>query len=239
MLQLQRQNDIMRLLKEKKELTVKELCATLYASPATVRRDLAELEKRGLLKRSFGGAVLTEDYSNQIPHFVRFSSNLPQKRQICAMAAKFIQSGDTIFVDSSSTTYFLAPHLAKIEDITVITNNPYLSIMLSELNVHNFCTGGEMLNDSGALVGGDAARFVSKIYAHKCFFSARGWDEHVISDSSKAECDVRIAMLEHSSEHFLLCDTTKWHKIYPYIIAKTPNMTAVIDENFEFKGGTE
>ena len=71
MLQLQRQNDIMRLLRKNKELTIKEICTKLYCSPATVRRDLVELERQGLLKRSFGGAVLSEDFSNQLPLSIR------------------------------------------------------------------------------------------------------------------------------------------------------------------------
>ena len=61
MLQLQRQNEIMRLLEAHKELTVKELCAMLFYSPATIRRDLSDLEQKRLLRRSFGGAVFVEN----------------------------------------------------------------------------------------------------------------------------------------------------------------------------------
>ena len=71
MLQIKRQNDLMSLLRDQKELTVKELCAALFSSPATIRRDLRVLEEKGLLKRSFGGAVLVEDYSNQQPRALR------------------------------------------------------------------------------------------------------------------------------------------------------------------------
>ena len=69
MLQLERQQDLMRLLQIHKSMTVKELCDALYASPATVRRDLAALERAGLLQRSFGGAVLCEVFPDQRPFF--------------------------------------------------------------------------------------------------------------------------------------------------------------------------
>lgn len=79
MLQLKRQQDILSLLGEHKSMTVKELCAVLYASPATIRRDLAEMERAGLLRRSFGGAVLTESYPDQMPLAVRASDRITEK----------------------------------------------------------------------------------------------------------------------------------------------------------------
>ena len=230
MLPLQRQNDILRLLSEKKEMTVKELCAALYYSPATVRRDLADLEARGMLKRSFGGAVLTESYAEQLPLTIRAAQNIAAKKQICQKAAALVASGDTIFLDASSTTYFLAPYLRDVSDLTVITNNPHLSVVLSGYKIHNFCTGGEMLNDSIALVGSDTERYVRGVRAHKCFFSARGVCEGEITDSSKPERDVKLAMLERSDTHILLCDSSKSGLSFPWHIANTDAVDHVVDE---------
>lgn len=228
MLQIKRQNDLMHLLREHKELTVKELCALLFSSPATIRRDLRELEEKGLLKRSFGGAVLVEDYSNQLPRDLRYSTNIQQKKLLCSRAAQLVHDGDTIFIDASSTTYFLAPHLKKYKELTVITNNPSLCLLLSQMKIHNLCTGGEMLNDSFALVGREAERFVSRIHAHKCFFSARGYTDF-ISDSSRPERDIKEEMLANSDLSVFLADASKKGNAYPYPIA---NITK-IDEIFE------
>lgn len=231
MLQLQRQNDIIRLLKEKKELTVKELCAALFCSPATVRRDLAELEEQGLLKRSFGGAVLNTSFFDQQPLTVRGIKKIPEKQHICARAWQFVHAGETIFVDASSTTYFLASHLKDIADITVITNNPCLNIVLSQMKVRNYCTGGEMLNQSIALVGSEAERFVRGVHADAFFFSARGVYDQQISDSSKEERDMKVAMLEHSEKHYLLCDSSKKNQRYPYIITSLNTIDEIIGED--------
>lgn len=229
MLQIKRQNDLMSLLRDQKELTVKELCAALFSSPATIRRDLRVLEEKGLLKRSFGGAVLVEDYSNQQPRALRYSTNVLQKKALCAKAARLVRDGDTIFIDASSTTYFLAPYLKKFNELTVITNNPGLSLLLSEMKIHNLCTGGEMLNDSFALVGRDAERFVSKIHAHKLFFSARGYADSV-SDSSRLERDIKEEMLAHADTSCFLADLSKQNTTYPYPICPLASIDEVILE---------
>ena len=230
MLQLERQQDILRLLSEQKSMTVKELCAALYASPATIRRDLADMERAGQLRRSFGGAVLTENYPDQMPLAVRACDHIAEKKRICAKAVQWIQPGETIFIDASSTTYFLIPHLREIPELTVITNNPNVNIALAQHNVRSFCTGGEMLNGSIALVGSEAERFVRGVHAHAVFFSARGVCDGAISDSSAGERNVKLAMLEHATRNYFLCDTSKYGQIYPYLITKTDEIDMVLDE---------
>lgn len=230
MLQLERQQDILKLLGERKSMTVKELCAVLYVSPATVRRDLADLERAGLLRRSFGGAVLNESYPDQLPLTVRASDHIAEKKKICAKAALRIQPGETIFIDASSTTYFLIPHLRDIPDLTVITNNPNVNIALAEQNIRSFCTGGEMLNGSVALVGSEAERFVRGVRAHAFFFSARGLCDGAVSDSSVAERNVKIAMMEHATRRYFLCDSSKIGHIFPYLITHTDQIDDMISE---------
>lgn len=230
MLQLQRQNEIMRLLELHKELTVKELCAMLYYSPATIRRDLADLEEKGLLTRSFGGAVINDSFNEQFPLTIRSTRNIAQKKRICAKAAQYIQPGETIFLAASSTTFFLAPYIKDIPDVTVITNGPHLNIKLSEYKVRNLCTGGEMLTGSIVLVGSEAERFVRGIKASKMFFAARGIANGFISDSSKMERDIKIAMMEQSQKRFFLSDLSKNGLEYPFCIARESEIDMIIDE---------
>ena len=220
MLQLERQKDLMRLLQMQKSMTVKELCDALYASPATVRRDLAALEQAGLLQRSFGGAMLCETFPDQQPFAVRSSEQTAQKKKIAAKAASLIHPGETLLLDASTTTHFLIPHLRDIPDLTVITNSPRACLALAEAGVRCLCTGGEMLASSMALVGSDAEAFVRKIRAHVCVFSARGICDGEICDSSKPERDLKIAMLERAERSILLCDSSKEGRRYPYVIAE-------------------
>lgn len=221
----------MELLSVHREMTVKELCAALYSSPATIRRDLSELEQKGLLRRSFGGAVLTESYTDQLPLQIRRAAHIAEKKKIAAKAIGYIHSGDTVFLDASSTTYFLGEHLGAFEDLTVITNNPHLCTTLASMQIRTLCTGGEMLHSSVALVGSEAERFVGNFYADVCFFSARGCSAHEFSDSSKAERDIKIAMLERSEKQYCLCDSSKQGQRYAFRIAKEEHISGMLDES--------
>ena len=218
------------MLKKEKNLTVKELCSALFCSPATVRRDLADLEAQGLVKRSFGGAVLNENFFDQQPLSIRGVKNVEAKQRIAAQASKLLRGGETVFLDASSTTYYLAPYLNEIPDLTVITNNPHLNIVLSQMKVNNYCTGGKMLTSSIALVGSEAERFIRGLRADVFFFSARGCSDGVISDSSKEERDIKIAMLEHSERHCFLCDRSKFGFAYPYVVAEQSKIHEIISE---------
>lgn len=228
MLQLERQKDLMRLLQAQKSMTVKELSAALFASPATVRRDLAALEKAGLLTRSFGGAVLCEAFPDQQPFSVRSEAHIAEKKRIAAKAAGYIHAGETVFLDASTTTFYLVPHLKNVPDLTVVTNSPRTCIALAELDVRCFCTGGEMLEGSHALVGSSAERFVRGICAHVCVFSARGVSNGTITDSSKGERDLKIAMLDQSARCIFLCDRSKEGKLYPYIVTDVSRVDEVL-----------
>ena len=229
MLQLERQQDLMRLLRTQKSMTVKELCAALFASPATVRRDLAALEQAGLLTRSFGGAVLNETFPDQQPLAVRSGEHVSEKKRLAARAAAMIHPGQTVFLDASSTTYYLVPHLREIPDLTVITNSPRACLSLAELGVRCLCTGGEMLEGSMVLAGSDAERFVRGVHAHVFLFSARGIAQGEITDSSKAERDLKIAMLEQAERGIFLHDASKEGKRYPYIIATQDRVTVIAE----------
>ena len=233
MTQNPRHDRIVEILAEKKDVSVKELCSMLYLSPATVRRDLSALEHKGLIKRSFGGASLIESFSDQLPLAIRSSENITRKKKLCERAAALIANGDTVFIDASTTTYFLPFYLKEKKDITVITNSPSLCMLLSDLKMRNICTGGEMLTDSVALVGADAIKFIEGIHANKFFFSARGYDidSGIISDSSKGERDVKIAMLKNSRSAYFLGDSSKEGSIYAYRVALAEQITALITEH--------
>lgn len=221
MLQLQRQEDLLRLLEQKREMTVKELCAALYCSPATVRRDLEDLQRRGRLRRSFGGAVYQERYPDQLPLALRSAAHISEKKRLCARAAALIRPGDTVLIDASSTTYFLAPWLKEIPEVTVVTNNPYLTVVLAETGVRCLCTGGETLSSSLALTGSDAERFVRGVRANLFFFSARGVCRGEITDSSKGERDLKRAMIERSEKSCFLSDESKEGLCFAYRVADT------------------
>lgn len=229
MFEIERLDRILALLREKQTATVKALSSQLYASEATVRRDLNELEKRGLIKRVHGGAVLLDSANRELPLYVREQQNVEAKRIIAAKAARYLQDGQVIFLDASSTVMFLIKHLESFQSLTIITNGLKTAQELSSLNHKVYCTGGLMLHNSSAYVGDFAADFVRHFNADVFFFSSRGMTEDGrITDESSEETNIRRVMFAQSRKRIFLCDRSKIGKTYCYNLCSTNQLDACI-----------
>ena len=128
-----RHKEILNILEESGAISIRELTKRLYVSEATVRRDLAELDRVGALKRTFGGAKPLIDTNKQVPLFSRESMDSKAKSEICRNAAQLVREGNTIFVDGSSTAQYLVKYIAHLKDIVVVT----YSIKTAELMCQN------------------------------------------------------------------------------------------------------
>ena len=106
MLTLERQNDILEYLKQNKTATVRDLATRLYVSDATIRRDLAEMEILGLLRRSHGGAVLLEKNRDELSVLVRMEQNADAKRIISELTIPLLEPYASFWLDSTSTVRF-------------------------------------------------------------------------------------------------------------------------------------
>ena len=217
MLEYTRLDSILEYLRENRNATVADLARRLYASEATIRRDLSALEQRGLLRRLHGGAVLTDDVRAEVPLAVRAQQNTRAKREIAAEAARCLEDGQVIFLDASSTALCLLRHLENYQNLTIVTNGLRTAEALSRLPHKTFCTGGLMLHNSSAFVGSYAEDFIRHFNADVFFFSSRGLsDDGMITDASQEENAVRQAMRAASRRHIFLCDDSKIGKTYCY-----------------------
>lgn len=231
MYNIERQNEIINILVERKSISVNKLSKMLYVSPPTVRRDLSELEKQGKVSRTHGGVVLRLTAESEIPLMYREDQNAIAKRIIATKAAQQIQNGSVVFLDASSTAAHIIPFLKKYSDIVVITNSPKTSMKLGENNIKNYCTGGLLLKHSVAFVGSETEKFISNINADLLFFSSRGYmEDGFISDSSIEEATIKKAMIRNSEKSFYLCDSSKKNKKYIYNICSTKDVTGIITE---------
>lgn len=219
MLNKEREQEILNILKISNGfVTVKYLCDTLYASESSIRRDLQSLEKRGLLKRTYGGAELISNFSNIITFNHRTQQNVIAKRSIASKAASLIKDGDIVFLDQSSTAFYLANEIINRSGLTVVTNNTEILIRLANSNLRVMSSGGYLSEENrNCLIGGDAIHTFDGIYADIMFFSAKSINnEGVISDCSREEIVVRNAMMKNSAQKVFLCDSTKFgtHSAY-------------------------
>ena len=133
MLPLERQNKILEILSKKQAVTVDELCARLYSSGATIRRDLQALESNGLLRRTHGGAVFVDGNARDFPQTMRETENLIPKSIIAKRALPYIHEGQTLFMDASSTVCQLEEKLKGFQHMRVITNGLKTANILSEI----------------------------------------------------------------------------------------------------------
>lgn len=219
MLNKEREQEILNILKVTNGfVTVKSLCDTLYASESSIRRDLQSLEKRGLVKRTYGGAELVTNFSNIITFNQRTQQNINAKRLIAQKAATLIKEGDIVFLDQSSTSFYLANEITNRSGLTVVTNNTEILVRLANSKIKVISSGGYLSSENrNCLIGGDARQTFENIYADIMFFSTKCIStEGIISDCSREEIIVRNAMLKNSAKKVFLCDSTKFGIHSPY-----------------------
>ncbi len=208
--QTPREQAITDLIEEKGFMSVNALSAALYASPSSIRRDLAKLEEKKIVQRTHGGAVLSKDSGIVSPFFKRKAIHTEQKQKAAAKAAFLIHDGMTVMIDGSSTALQMLPHLKKHKDIRVFTNNLYTYQAAIEMGLEAYCFGGGPSADPETLSGIITEEAVSQIYTDMLFFSSKCVSENGdITDPVDGENRVRRIMLEHAKTRVFLYDTSK------------------------------
>jgi len=232
MIKKERQERILELLSRKEFVTVNEISQILFISPSSARRDLSELEHKHLVKRSYGGARLITAKSNVVAFSERSYGNVPAKQAIAAKAAQLVKEGSIVFLDQSSTCYFLAMELSRLQNLTVVTNNLEILSLLSRTELRVVATGGTVSREnSNCLVGGGAERGFSEIYADVMFFSANGMTEGgIITDCTQEEIFLRQAMLDHAARRVFLCDSSKLGKQAPFVQCDLGRVDTLVSE---------
>lgn len=233
MLAYERKQQILKLLRNNgKVITVDRLCRELFASGATIRRDLKELEENKLIHRTHGGAVLVEGSSTEDPLVFRENQNSLRKQAIADMAIRHIENGMTLFLDSSTTVFLLAKMLDRFSSLQVITNGLKTALLLSDYpNVRLMCTGGVLRENSKSLTGLSTKDFISRYNADIAFMSCRGFSiSNGASEANEDEFYVKHQFIENSKKAILLCDTSKLDRDFLCRIAPLSDFYEVITE---------
>ncbi|MEG0839686.1 MAG: DeoR/GlpR family DNA-binding transcription regulator [Hydrogenoanaerobacterium sp.] len=211
MLSVERQNQILLLLKANKSVMVSELAKTFFVSEATIRRDLARINKQKLIKRTYGGAILLEAFNHPLPISIREKEYSLEKDIIGKLAASFICDFDSVIIDSSSTALSVVKYLSGLHDLTIITNSIKAMSLIEQSVSHKLlCTGGESYDNTLSLVGASAEDFIKHYNANKLFFSCRAISQKYISDLASEEASLRNVMISQSEKVFLMADHSKF-----------------------------
>lgn len=147
-----RQRELLRLIHEHGQMRVTELSSRLNVSGYTIRRDLDRMARRGLITRTYGGAVVTNGIASRTANFVqRMSIPNPAKRRIARAACKLIEHGETLIVGGGSTTRHFGEEL-PLRGLTIVTNNVSLLTVLAR-EQKTYLLGGQYHHDAQVLVG--------------------------------------------------------------------------------------
>ena len=232
MLALERRNLILEKLQEEKRVVVSELSQQFGVSEENIRRDLEKMEKEGLATKSYGGAVLNENTSIDMPFNVRKKANVMGKQKIAELAAAQIHDGDHIILDASSTSVFIAKAIKDKSHLTVITNSIEIIIELSDGSDWNIiCSGGCMQEGHLALVGARAMDCFGEFNADKAFFSCKGIDmEKGITDGNEMFSQVKQVMMYSARESILAVDSTKFDKIAFSKLCDIKSMSTILTD---------
>lgn len=232
MLALERRNLILEKLQAEKRVVVSELSQLYNVSEETIRRDLDKLEKEGLAIKSYGGAVINEDISIDLPFNVRKNQNVSGKQKMAEIAASMVHDGDHIFLDASTTAVFVAKALKERERLTVITNSMEILLELSDVSGWNIIsTGGVMKEGYLAFLGSKTEESIRSYFVDKVIFSCKALDKDWgIMESQEAFGSTKKAMMSSGKEKILVIDSTKFDQTAFSVAGKLRDVDVVVTD---------
>jgi DeoR/GlpR family transcriptional regulator of sugar metabolism len=211
MLPNQRRDKILDLLKEDGSAKVIDLARLFKVTEVTIRQDLEKLETEDLIVKEHGGAYL-KNVEDQVRSFsLIHQENLDKKEIIAQKCLDFIESGDTIILDSGSTTTEIAKKLKGIKNLTVITNALNIALLLgTESGIEVIMTGGEFKPPTLSLTGQKAADFFKGLNVQKLFLATAGISlKSGLTYPSISDLIVKKAMIDAAEITYLVADSTK------------------------------
>lgn len=211
MLPNQRREKILELIREDGHAKVLDLSRIFKVTEVTIRQDLEKLENEGSITREHGGAYLKNMDLNVRNFSLQNQDNLAEKMMIARKALEFIEDGDTIILDSGSTTTELAKIMTGFRNLTVITNALNIGLILgAEPGVNVILTGGEFKAPTLSLTGQKAADFFQNLHVDKLFLATAGVSlKSGLTYPGISDICVKRAMIESANVTYLLADSSK------------------------------
>jgi DeoR/GlpR family transcriptional regulator of sugar metabolism len=206
-----RREKILDLIKEDGSAKVADLARIFKVSEPTIRQDLEKLEIDGLVMKEHGGAYLKNVELNVRSFSLSHQENLDKKELIALKCLEFIEPGDTIILDSGSTTTEIAKKLKGFKQLTIITNALNIALLLgAEPGIEVVVTGGEFKPPTLSLTGQKAADFFEGINAQKLFLATAGISlKSGLTYPSISDLVVKKAMIDAAEMTYLVADSTK------------------------------
>ena len=222
-----RKKDIFDILCEKKRISVSELSKMLYVCEMTIRRDLSEMEKEGLIKRYRGGAIYIE--GTELPITRRMYLSEEEKRILAKKAEIYLADNTTVFIDSSSTCHYIIPHIKKFNNIKIVTNSINALLSAAKLHIPCFLIGGEYYEQDMCFVGSLSEQYAKNINVDTAFFTTKGLSKDgIISDTDLGQTMVRYSIMKNANKSIFLFEKEKIGKKYLHTLCRADTVDSII-----------
>jgi DeoR/GlpR family transcriptional regulator of sugar metabolism len=211
----ERRRQISQVLRSRGSVSVAEVETEFAVSPMTARRDLAELERLGMARRTHGGAVLPELSSHENSFQQRLGVAVEAKERLAEAMLELIEPGEAVFLDGSSTAYVVARRIVRANlRCTLLTNLVPVMELAAEIDapqVELVGTGGTLRKLTRSFVGPQAVHAIESHFADHAVFSVRDvTPEGHLTDPDPLEAEVKRAMIRRARSAILLVDGTKF-----------------------------
>ncbi len=206
-----RRKSILEMLKNDGKVKVVELSKLFNISDVTIRNDLSELEQAGMLQRIHGGAISTQKTYYNMSLNDRMNINKEEKRQIAKVVASMVSEGDTLMLDSGTTTSIVAKELAQIKGLTIVTNALQVAQELSyQNNINVILLGGNLDARYQFTYGADAINQLSKYKADKMIIATDGVSaKEGLTTYHYLEAEVSRHMIKRANKIIAVADYSK------------------------------
>ena len=235
---LARQEFILHQLQETGTIAIDELCTSLGASIATIRRDLEDLEGRSLLKRVRGGAVpigplFYEPFRHDASFQDKVSSFADEKRRIARTAAALVQTGQTVALSGGTTTTEVVRSLKVLTGISIITNTVNVAMELSNRkDIEVFVTGGHLRGNWFTLVGPLANAATDLLFADIMFIGVDGIDAmQGLTCTNSSEAELLRKLVSHSKRKIAVTDRSKLGAVSNWLLCQTKEIDCLITDS--------
>jgi DeoR family fructose operon transcriptional repressor len=230
-----RWNKIIQLCQAQEEVSVDELVKTLGVSPATVRRDLQEMDDLNMIIRRRGGARLVSTQLIEPNMKIKSASHHAEKQQIGYIAAQQVEDNQMIYIDSGSTTFEMLQYI-QAKNVTVVTPGiPHLQV-LGQRRISTIVLGGRLHWSSESIVGMRAIKMLKEMYFDVSFLGVDGIHERLgFSTVNEAEASTKSLGIRHARKAFILTDHTKFNLLGAVPFANLDEATVITDsvDNFD------
>ncbi|WP_407267848.1 DeoR/GlpR family DNA-binding transcription regulator [Radiobacillus sp. PE A8.2] len=227
-----RQNEIYEIIKEKSSVNVNDIIPLFNVTPATIRKDLTILEEASLVFRTRGEVHHVENEKKLVPFESRSTINKGAKGAIAKAAVDVIEDGDTIILDSGTTTVEIARLLVSRTNLTVLTNSLEVAHALANSQVLVSLSGGMLLGQNMSTQGPDAEKYFRNIQVNKAFIGASGvHTTKGLTALSSLEANVKQSMMNSAKEVYAVIDSSKFNKPGISLFAEFEDIDYIITES--------